>query len=122
LRKPEGETNVSGTFVIDRSKIGQVIDTNCFIKTITFLTAANVVEPTAYEPKANGRPISGTFCLCDDNNYENFNWNFDVLSNGGMLRNVKVTITPTPPAPTKLISSLVVTSCPIGASFSVETG
>jgi hypothetical protein len=113
---------MSGTFVVDRSKIGTVIDSNCYVKSIQFTAPANVVEPVAYEPKANGRPISGTFCLCDDDNYENFNWNFDLLSNAGMPRNVAVTITPTPPAPTKLISSLVVTSCPHGASFTVITG
>jgi hypothetical protein len=113
---------VAGTWTVNRSSIGTVIDSNCYIKTITFVSPANVVEPVAYEPKANGRPTSGTFCLCDDTNYLNFNWNFDLLGNGGMPRNVAVEITPTPPTPVKLISSLVVTSCPIGASFTVVTG
>jgi hypothetical protein len=114
---------MAGIFTVDRSSIGTVIDTNCYIKTITFVSPANVVEPIAYEPKANGRPTSGTFCLCDDNSYQNFNWNFDLLSNGGMPRkNIAVPITQTPPNPTKIIASLICTSCPVGASFTVVTG
>jgi hypothetical protein len=112
---------MAGTFTVNRSSIGTIIDTNCQIRTITFVSPVRIVEPVAYEPKANGRPTSGTFCLCDNDDYQNFNWNFDVLGNGGMLRNVAVPITPALPPSPKIIANLTCLSCPQGVSFTVVT-
>jgi hypothetical protein len=81
----------------------------------------SVVEPVAYEPVANGRPISGTFRLCDNVGYQNFNWNFDVIGNGGMPRGTPISITPAIPPSPKIIAALTCLSCPQGASFTVET-
>jgi hypothetical protein len=111
---------VAGTFTVNRSSIGTVIDTNCQIRSLTFLSPVSVVEPVSYDP-ITGLPSSGTFCLADKTAYQNFNWNFDVLGNGGMLRNVAVPITPaTPPSP-KTIAQLTCLSCPQGVSFTVVT-
>jgi hypothetical protein len=112
---------MAGTFTLDRSSIGTIIDTNCQIRTITFLSPVSVPEPVAYEPVANGRPISGTFCIADNASYQKFNWNFDVLGNAGMPRGTAIPMTPAVPPSTKTIAQLTCLSCPIGASFSVTT-
>jgi hypothetical protein len=112
---------MAGTFTINRGSIGTIIDSNCQIRTITYVSPVSVIEPVAYEPVANGRPTSGTFCLCDNDDYQNFNWNFDVQGNGGMPRNQAIPMTPALPPSTKTIANLTCTSCPQGVSFSVVT-
>ena len=122
---------MAGTFTVNRNSIGTTIDTNCQIRSITFLSPVSVVEPVGYSPTWPNLPKTGTFCLADAGaatatdgglaGYQNFNWNFDVVGNGGMLRNVAVPITPAPPPSPKTIAQLTCLSCPQGASFSVVT-
>jgi hypothetical protein len=111
---------VAGTFNVTRQSIGQIIDTNCQIRSLTFVAPVSVVEPVSYDP-VTFLPSSGTFCLADKDDYQNFNWNFDVLGNGGMLRNVAVPITPAVPPSPKTIAQLTCLSCPQGVSFTVVT-
>jgi hypothetical protein len=111
---------MSGTFNVTRSSIGQIIDTNCQIRSLTFVSPVSVVEPVSYDP-VTGLPSSGTFCLADKTSYQNFNWNFDVLGDGGMLRNVAVPVTPALPPSPKTIAQLTCLSCPRGVGFSVTT-
>jgi hypothetical protein len=122
---------MAGTFTINRASIGTVIDTNCQIRSITFVSPVSVAEPVGYQPTWPFLPATGTFCLADAGSatatdgglagYRNFNWNFDVLGNGGMLRNVAVPVTPATPHSPKIIARLTCLSCPQGASFTVVT-
>jgi hypothetical protein len=112
---------VAGTFTVDRSKVGTVIDTNCQIRSLTFVSPVSVVEPVSYTTDFPPLPATGTFCLADQGAYQNFIWNFDVLGNAGMPRNTAVPITPaTPPSP-KTIGKLTCLSCPQGVVFTVVT-
>jgi hypothetical protein len=113
---------MSGTFNVTRSSIGQVIDTNCQIRSMTFVSGVSVVEPVSYSPTWPNLPSAGTFCLADQDNYLNFTYNFDVQNNASWVPNVAVPITPaTPPSP-KIISKLTCLSCPQGVSITVVTG
>jgi hypothetical protein len=117
---------MAGTWTVDRTSIGTVIDTNCQIRSITFVSPVSVVEPVGYSPTWPNLPSSGTFCLADAApnplaGYENFNYNFDVLNNASWVRNVAVPITPALPPSPKTIAQLTCLSCPQGASFTVVT-
>jgi hypothetical protein len=109
------------TITIDRSSIGQVLATNCQIRTLTFVSPVSVPEPVSYNTEFPFLPATGTFCLCDRDDYQNFIWNFDVLGNAGMPRNVAVPITPALPPSPKIIANLVCLSCPQGVSFTAVT-
>jgi hypothetical protein len=110
-----------GSFTIDRSKIGTVIDQNCQIRTITFVSPVSVIEPVGYSTQFPFLPATGTFCIADRDDDQNFIWNFDVQGNGGMPRNIAVNMTPAQPPSPKTIANLTCLSCPQGASFSVTT-
>jgi hypothetical protein len=112
---------VSGTFTIDRSKIGTVIDTNCQIRTITYVSPVSVIEPVSYGTAFPFLPATGTFCIADRDNYQNFHWNFDCQGNGGMPRNTAVNVTPAQPPSPVIIANLTCLSCPQGVSFTVVT-
>jgi hypothetical protein len=110
-----------GTFTVNRSSIGTIIDTNCQIRTLTFVSPVSVVEPVSYTPSFPFLPATGTFCLADRDNYQNFIYNIDILGNGGWQRNVAVPITPAVPPSPKTIANLTCLSCPQGVSFTVVT-
>jgi hypothetical protein len=111
---------MAGSFTVDRTSIGTIIDTNCQIRSMTFVSPVSVVEPVAYDPVTK-LPSSGTFCLADQGNYFNFNFNLDVLNLSAWYRNQVVPITPALPPSPKIIANLTCLSCPQGVEFTVVT-
>jgi hypothetical protein len=112
---------MSGAFTVDRSKIGTIIDVNCQIRSITFVSPVSVIEPVSYDTQFPFLPATGTFCLADKASYLNFIYNVDIQGNGGWQRNVAVPITPALPPSPKVIAQLTCLSCPQGVSFSITT-
>jgi hypothetical protein len=80
------------------------------------------LQMPGYDP-VSGLVTAGNFALAvgnpNDSTLRQF-YNYDIWSNPGFMKGIVVPITPQPPSATPLYS-LVCTSCPAGASFTIVT-
>jgi hypothetical protein len=108
------------TIIADSSQVGNVLATNVAISSITFVSPAGpgAPEPYSVDP-VTGFPATGVFALFDGD-VPHPVFLFDCYSNGGMIKGQAVTIMPALPPPVP-VKSLILRSCPKGASFSITT-